>query len=89
MVSNVITDEESFTMATAEEIVKLDDTGNIIWSQPLSKDEVSSSYIWEENDTVYMINSGFSRSGYFKIPAGKSFIPAYDKKPAMRSIKRL
>lgn len=79
MVSNVISEDESFTMATAEEIVKLDNSGTIIWSQPLSKDEVSHSYIWEENKTVFMMNSGYARSGYFKIPAGKSFIAAYDK----------
>lgn len=80
LVSNTLIDESSFTLATAEEVTKLDYSGNTIWTQPMNKKEASQSYIWEQNDTVYMLNTGYARRDYFKVPFGKSFIAAFDRK---------
>jgi outer membrane protein assembly factor BamB len=79
MVSNVLVDEHSFTLATAEEIVQLNTRGDAIWSQPISKDNASQSFIWEDADTVFMLNAGFAYRGYFMRPIGKPFISAYSK----------
>jgi outer membrane protein assembly factor BamB len=79
MVSNVLIDENSYTLATAEEVVKLDTRGDVLWSQPISKDNASQSFIWEDADTIFMLNAGFAYRGYFKKPIGKPFISAYNK----------
>lgn len=89
MVSNVLIDEESLLLATAEEILKLDYSGDIIWSQSLSQDEASQSYIWEENNVVYMMNSGYAYRGYFKVPFGESFMAAFNKETGNEIYKKI
>jgi|GEM_PF-1451322 len=79
MVSNVLIDDHSFTLATANEVVKLDYSGEVMWSQSLNESEASYSTIWEENDIIYMLNTGYARRGYFKVPFGTAFITAFEK----------
>lgn len=79
LVSNTLIDESSFTLATAEEVIKLDYSGDTIWTQPMDQKEASQSYIWEDELSIYMLNTGYARRNYTTVSIGKAFVAAFEK----------
>ena len=78
--SNVIIDSLDIYFASKEKISRLDIYGNLIWSTPLPENLTSTSNIILLDSTLYMINSGSSRSGYAILKQGKPFLAAFDIK---------
>lgn len=80
VVSNIIEDEESFYFSSIQKFSKIDKyTGDIKWSHYFKKGLPSKSYIFEENNQIYMINLGYAKKDNDPIYYGKPFIAAFDK----------
>jgi hypothetical protein len=78
VVSNVLADDESILMASANDLVKLDMQGNTLWQQPLKGREAGMSFIWYYHDLVCIVNSGSAFMGNYRIATGTPFLAAYD-----------
>lgn len=87
LVSNILIDESTYTLATADEVIMLDRNGDTIWSQPLDKNEASQSYIWDDDNTVYLLNSGLANRNNRLVEFGDAFFAAFEKESGERLYK--
>jgi len=78
MASNVICSDNGIYFASKESVTHLDKNGTVRWSFPLVQNLASSSFIFIENDLLYMINKGYAYIGDRQTKAGEPFIAAFD-----------
>lgn len=75
VVSNIIFDSTNFYIASKEKISQIDKlSGEIHWSTNLPKDLTSKSTIFRNDNTLYIVNSGFAYWGRKRIDFGQPFI---------------
>ncbi len=78
--SNCLIDSSSIYMAFADHIAKINQkTGEVEWSDVLSKDFASMSRLFVIDDNLYMINSGTARlNGRETVDCGIPFVACYN-----------
>jgi len=80
LVSNTLMDNMFIYFASKDELVKIDmETGNIIWKTEFPKEMTSKSYIFMDDNFVYMVNYGYAIQNNRRITYGKPFVAAFDK----------
>ena len=78
--SNVCSDNTGIYFASKEKIARInEDNGTIIWSCPLQEDLTSKSFLFTDNNHVFMVNCGYAFMGNRLIDYGTPFFAAYDK----------
>lgn len=78
--SNTLIDSNYIYIAFNDGISKIDvENGNIMWTAEFEKEVSSSSYLFEKEEYVYMINCGFAFMYGRPVYCGKAFIAGYHK----------
>jgi len=87
--SNIVMDTIDKTMyQAAEEIIKFNAEGQIIWRKKLVVDEMSKMYLWQDERSLYLLNTGGSEEanlGYSHI--GKPYFMSFDKETGHELLK--
>ena len=76
--SRILRDSTALLMAGAEQIVKFDSQGNVIWSTDLPSDKTSHSLVCCDDDRVLLVNQGYTTTDYGLVTYGRPFIAAFD-----------
>jgi len=77
--SNAVIESPGIYFASAENIVKLNTEGKIIWEIPLDKKKVSNSSLFIKDSLLYMINKGYAFNENSQINYGIPFFAAFNK----------
>ena len=76
--SRILRDSTSLLMAGAEQIVKFDLQGNVIWSTDLPSEKTSHSLVCCDDERVLLVNQGYTTTDYGLVTYGRPFIAAFD-----------
>ncbi|MDR0364328.1 MAG: PQQ-binding-like beta-propeller repeat protein [Bacteroidales bacterium] len=76
--SNILIDNHKIYFASADELVCLDEQGKTIWKQKLSKKKSTSSQLFTQNGTLYLMNKGAVAKGNSILKSGEAYLSAYD-----------
>jgi len=77
--SNALVDKSFIYFASRDSLVMLNkNTGEIAWKYPFENNLASKSSLFIDNNSLYMINSGFAIRGIKQLDFGKPFIAAFD-----------
>jgi outer membrane protein assembly factor BamB len=80
VVSNVLSEEGDYYIASKVKIARIDaNDGAVKWSSRYPDDLASSSVIFSDDSTVYMLNTGIASSYFGPRLYGKPFFAAYRK----------
>lgn len=78
--SNVLVDGDDIYYASKEQIVKLNKhSGEMEWRQPLLSNHASKSYLFSNDNSVFMVNTGVAYKGGRWVDEGKAYIASFDK----------
>ncbi|OJV90786.1 MAG: hypothetical protein BGO34_20870 [Bacteroidia bacterium 44-10] len=85
MVSNMLIDpDESIVLASRDQIARVDNAGNVLWTTPLPEKITSKSSLFLVDSVVYMINRGYAQyNGGFSM-IGDPYLAAFDLKTGNR-----
>lgn len=84
IVSNILIKNGNIYFASKENIVRLDQNGQVNWSFNLPKDKTSKSSIFIIDNVIYMVNKGYAFFGNRQIDFGAPFITAFDKETGIQ-----
>jgi len=80
IVSNALGDSTSLFLASKNEISRIDkQSGKTLWKDNLPKNMTSSSSLFMNDTTVFMVNKGYAYMGNRGLYYGRPFIAAFDK----------
>ena len=79
VVSNVILDSSYLYIASKETVSKLHkDSGQLLWTHPLSEDLTSTSFLVLRDQMLCMVNTGYAYMGGKRIDFGRPFLLGLD-----------
>lgn len=78
LVSNVIIQDSKIYIASTENISCLNENGEKIWSTNLPQELTGKSWIFIQNQQIYMINSGYAYSKWTPVKYGTPDVAAYN-----------
>ena len=84
--SNAMIDSDFAYIASSDMIAKIDlENGNDVWTAKFEKNTSSQSYLFDNENFVYMINYGVAYMNNQPVYCGKAFVAAYDKNSGEQS----
>lgn len=83
LVSNILIDSTNVYFASANQLAKFMESGDLVWFTDLPKDDVSKSVLFKKDSIIYMLNTGTAYYNNHKVDYGKPFLAAFMAKTGM------
>lgn len=77
--SNILLKDGDIYFASASKISRIGTDGSVKWTKKLDRKQTSRSSIFEQGNTIYMVNYGLAYQGIRPILYGQPFIAAFNK----------